>query len=251
MAPYKDSSLLQILRLSKNDPVSKVLNDAGLQNTDGKTGMTTIPFKDTIMQGFVSDLRTTNNGYKAHPQLFEEADVKVKKYIVVAAYNSNAGFIETYIRTLVLSGGVNAGISFAEGTGYFLKQPKGSTNKSFGLKNAGPGAVDITTKAMGKVAGYIREHGPTTGFDIPPTTKSEWKVSLEANVTVTDLKRNTIYGFREAIILPVPRKPKPSIPIAKEKLATPVKIGSAHKIIFSDTAPTNYVWGPWQYISTN
>jgi hypothetical protein len=72
--------------------------------------------------------------------------------------------------------------------------------------------------------------------------------SLEADIHIDGLKSGSIYGFREASILPVKRSKKtPSAVSDTQRIATPTTVTKAHKATFSEGA-SHYIWSDWIYV---
>ena len=118
----------------------------------------------------------------------------------------------------------------------------------FKVINAGPGTVVITTKSVAPKAGYIRQYGPTTGKNIPPATPDEDIYSLGVSVYINNLRSGTMYGFREASILPISRATTNVTPTTEvKKIATPTVATKTHKASFTDGAE-HYNWSPWTYL---
>ncbi len=84
--------------------------------------------------------------------------------------------------------------------------------------------------------------------DCLPAVLAEDLYSLEADVHVSNLKSGTIYGFREASILPLKRSGSNATPTSMvKKLATPTVATNVHKVTFSDGAE-HYAWSNWVYV---
>jgi hypothetical protein len=254
----KNISLITVLTISMKDNNLEVIHDAQMQKTTGNPQLAGIPVNDTTMAAAVTTFQTYNNGYNASPPLYTKAQVNSKKLVVVTAYNQNAGYIQGVARSIAQSAGdVNVGIQLVEGAGYYIKNSHKAATRHFKATNAGPGAVDISTKAVAPRAGYLRQYAPTTALDVTPNSANivETLFSLQEAIHVNNLKRNTVYAFREAYILPVKRKPtggsgSSTAPATTEllKTATPIAATKEHKVVFTDGVVSHYTWGPWIYI---
>lgn len=138
-----------------------------------------------------------------------------------------------------------------QNAGYFLKEPKSATTKTFSATPIGNNSVWIRTKAVAPRAGYIRQYGPTTGFNIEPETLMETLYGIESEFVLQGLKKAGIYAMREASILPIPRKGDSGPNTTNvEEPATRALSAYAHKRIFqaADGIETsNYNWSDWIY----
>jgi hypothetical protein len=148
----------------------------------------------------------------------------------------------------VAAGDVTAGIQVVIRCGYKVKKTAVPAPRHFKVTQKGIGAVEITTKAVGKSASYIRVYGTTPTKGVPPTTIAEVLVSIEADIFVNNLKSGTIYAFREASILPTKRTtPNILTPSLAKKTATPTIATTTHKVTFGDGAE-HYSWSDWVYV---
>ena len=135
------------------------------------------------------------------------------------------------------------------GVGFKIKKAAVKATKFFRVVSKIVGTVDITTKVVNAKAGYLRQYGITTAKGISPTTLSEIVFSLESNVHINNLKSGTIYGFREAIILPIKKIPiNPNSVIAAGRTVKSTAAFTGHKAIFTDGEATHYVWSEWVYV---
>jgi hypothetical protein len=250
MAKLKNLSLITVLTISIKDPTLDVIHEGFMQKTTGNALLPAMPVNDTNMNTQVTALHTTYNAFKAVPPTMTEAQVSSKKLAVVTSYNQNAGYIQGVARSAAnAAGDVNVGIQLVLGSGYKIKKSKEATARGFNVTNAGAGAVDITTKAVNHHAGYIRQYGATTDKGVPPATTEEMIFSLEVATHINNLKSKTVYGFREASILPVKHaSDSGTLTTASEKKATPTAATKAHKSIFTSGVTSHYVWSEWVYI---
>lgn len=168
---------------------------------------------------------------------------------MVTGYNQNAGYIQGIARAqAIATGDINVGINLVQESGYEIKKTKSPSKRMFKVINAGPGTVVITTKSVAPKAGYIRQYGPTTGKNIPPATPDEDIYSLGVSVYINNLRSGTMYGFREASILPISRATTNVTPTTEvKKIATPTVATKTHKASFTDGAE-HYNWSPWTYL---
>ncbi|MGD0711740.1 MAG: hypothetical protein ABR968_11260, partial [Bacteroidales bacterium] len=146
------------------------------------------------------------------------------------------------------AGDVSAGIDLAQRCGFKIKNVGIKPPRHF---KATPGVefVDISTKSMGDRAGYIRQYGKTPTKGVPPTDFEDPIFSLEADIHITNLESGKIYGFREAVILPVGRtsKKSPSADTENMKRASVSASTSAHKAVYVNGAE-HYIWSGWIYV---
>ena len=208
------------------------------------------PVSDTTIKGQASTLQTLSNQSESALPLATKMQVTTQRNICIASYNQNAGYIQGIARAAaVAAGDVTAGIQVVIRCGYKVEKAGIKAPRHFTVKPKGIGAVDITTKAVGSKAGYIREYGTTPTKGVPPTTIAEVLVSLEADIYVNNLKSRTIYAFQvEATTLPTKRiTPNIVTPSLAKKTATPTVATTSHKVTFSD-GNEHYTWSDWVYV---
>jgi hypothetical protein len=254
MAKLKGLQLITVLTISVKDSAVNIAEHGQLQHTTGNPLLAAIPTNDAAMGTLCTTLLTNYHGYKAVPPTVTKTTVSSKKLAVVTAYNANAGYIQGVARAqAIATGDINVGIGLVQAAGYHIKKTRSATLRGFKVTNAGVGAVDITTKAVAVHAGYIRQYGPTPAKYVPPTAAAmaELLFTVDVAAHVNNLKSNTIYGFREASILPAGHKtptPNTTPTTAVQKAATPTAATKAHKAIFTDGVASHYVWSEWIYI---
>ncbi len=109
----------------------------------------------------------------------------------------------------------------------------------------------MNTSSVATQAGYIRQYGLTTAFNVEPETWMEPLFGLETEFVLCGLKVGGIYGMREASILTIPRKAGGGTIVTNvEEPATRAASTKTHKRIFqaADGIETsNYNFGDWIY----
>jgi len=250
MTELKNISLLTVLKINLKMKLTDLMQAGMLQQTTGNPLLAGIPVNDSTVHGMCSTLQTFYTKFKASPPTATKQQVDSKKIILIAAYNKNAAFIQSAARdAATAAGSVDAGINLVQQSGYKLKKPKSPTELRFKVEQAGPGAVDISTKAVAKYAGYIRQYGMTSAKGVPPTVFEEKLITLENYLHLSNLESAHIYAFREASIVPVGRKSKGNAPTTKvEKKATQTAINAKHKAAFVHGKETHYDWSEWVYV---
>jgi hypothetical protein len=165
-------------------------------------------------------------------------------------FNKVALYVQGVARDAAIAAGdVSAGVTVATGVGFKIKKAAVKAPKFFKVVSKIVGTVDISTKAVAARAGYIRQYGATTAKGVSPTTLAESIFSVESKVHIDNMKSGTIYGFREAIILPVKHNPvNPSAAITTGKTIKETVSLKGNKAYFSDGAATHYVWSEWVYV---
>ena len=249
---YKENALITVLLMDIKTSVPTIIQTMNKQNTSDPR-LAGIPNDDVAVKAANTLLQKIYTGTKTKLPTYTESQLKSQVKVVVTMQHENAPFIQRIARQqVVLTNDINVGINLVETAGYELKLPKGTIIRKFNLKAIGNGMVDISTVSAGAGASYLRQFAPTTGDGIEPQAKdiSEIKVTRENYCVVGDLKVGTWYAFREAIILPVPKKGKtpPIVVPSKEKAVTPKITTSGRKVLFSALDETSYTWSPWQYI---
>ena len=252
MTELKSANSIVVLVANPQDPVEVNVAKAARQNTTGITELADMPNNDVAMHLLGTNLQTEYNKFKQVPPTSIKQTVNKKINLCCAGYNANAAFLQTAARAKAIeTGDVNDGIAMVRMAGFYLKEPKSSTNKDFEVKSLGGGEVWIITKAVGTGAGYIREYGLTTEKGIPPTIKMQLLFSMESDLLLTGLKVGGIYAMREASILPIPRSSGGSSePTNVEEPATRAAISKNRKRIYTAAdgeETSNYVWSDWIY----
>jgi hypothetical protein len=245
----KNLPMITVLLASKKTSTSTLIKDCNLQKTAGDPLVTTPPVNDTTMKSDASTLDTLYTESESPLPTATKLQVTTQRNICIAAYNQNAGYIQGIARAAaVAAGDVTAGIQVVIRCGYKVKKASVPAPRHFKATPKGVGGVEITTKAVGKRASYIRQYGTTTAKGVAPTTIAEVLVSLEADIYVNNLKSGTIYAFREASVLPTKRStPIVVVPSLALKTATPTIATTSHKVTFSDGAE-HYTWSDWIYV---
>jgi hypothetical protein len=245
----KNLPMITVLLASKKTSTSTLIKDCNLQKTAGDPLVVAPPVNDTTMKSEAATLQTIYNESESPLPTASKLQVTTQRNICIAAYNQNAGYIQGIARAAaVAAGDVTAGIQVVIRCGYKVKKASVPAPRHFKVTPKGVGGVDIVTKAVGKRASYIREYGITPTKGVPPTTIAEILVSLEADIFVNNLKSGSIYGFREASVLPTKRTtPNVVNPSLAKKTATPTVATTSHKVTFTDGAE-HYTWSDWVYV---
>ena len=222
------------------------------QDASSVTELSGITHNDVAMHGLATTLLTVNTNYHRNPPTATKNAVTIAIGNLADAYNENAAEIQIIARKEAKSAGdVTVGIDIVEKANYRLKDVPGPIEIAFNVENDGPGAVIISTKAIGPRTIYIREFGKTTGLDVVPplANRKELLVSGETEIRLEDLERFTMYAFREASIVPISRKADSATKLTEtEKKATPSAITRAHRRIYSANVETNYEYSPWFWL---
>jgi hypothetical protein len=249
VALVKNLPLITVLLASKKTSTPTLVKDCNLQKTTGDPLVVAPPVNDTTIKGQASTLSNTYDDFLGKPPTATSAQVTTARNTCINSYNQNAMYIQGIARNAAIAAGdVSVGIQVVIRCGYKVKKTKAPTTRVFKVTPSGIGAVEITTKAVAPRAGYIRQYGPTTAKNVVPAVIAEDLYSLEADVHVTNLKSGTIYGFREASILPLKRAGTNSVPTSLvKKAATPTIATNVHKVTFSDGAE-HYTWSNWVYV---
>jgi hypothetical protein len=132
--------------------------------------------------------------------------------------------------------------------GFKIKKPTLMPPKYFRVVSRVPGSVDITSKAVAKDAGYIREYGIVSAKDLVPENTEYPVFSLEVRIHIDNLESGKIYAFREAKIV---RSRRRSASSATENSVTNtatsnITIGAC-KAAFTHGA-LHYIWSDWVYV---
>jgi hypothetical protein len=246
----KNLPLIVVLLAKKTWSTLTLCDDAQHIHTSGNPLTNTPPVTDAALHQQATVTLNTYDAYKAVPPTATKSQVTTQKNILINMFNKVALYVQSVARDAAIAAGdVTAGITVVSGVGFKIKKAAVKATKFFRVVSKIVGTVDISTKAVALKAGYIRQYGPTTAKGVPPTTLSETVFSLESSVHINNLKSGTIYGFREAIILPVKKIPvNPGTVIATGKTVKATAIFSGHKAIFTEGVATHYVWSEWVYV---
>jgi hypothetical protein len=233
----------------KNMTTLELISAAQRVKTAGDPAAGSSPVTDTIIHGQVTTLETMYNNSKLIPPTATSSQVSQQRNIVETSYKKIGLYVQGAANDAAIAAGdVAAGEAVVRRCGFKLKKQSIKLPRNFRVIPLGAGSVEISTKAVGDRAGYIRQYGTTTAKGVPPPVVSEPVFSLEADIHIDGLKSGCIYGFREASILPVKRSKKtPSAVSATQRSATPTLTTKAHKATFSDGA-SHYIWSDWIYV---
>lgn len=245
----KNIPQIVVLLAENNIKTSDLIKICNLQKTLGDLLVTAPPVNDTTMHAQAASLETINNQFKAVPPTAQSSQVTIARSICITSYNKVAAYIQGIARdAAIASGNVAAGVQVVLRCGYRIKKVSSRSPKHFKVTPVGVGAVNISTKAVGKRASYIRQYGPTTTKGVGPTVIAETLISVESDVYLNGLKSGTIYAFREATVLAVKRTANSgTVTNLTEKTATPSVSTKAHRVTFTDGAE-HYVWSDWVYV---
>ena len=246
----KNLPQIVVLLAKKSWSTLTLANDAQNVHTAGDPLATTPPVSDAVIHAAANTLMTLYNGYKATPQTASKDQVRQQRNILIIMYNKVALYIQMVARdSAVAAGDIAAGSAVVIRCGLKIKKPAVKPPKFFKVVSKIVGTVDITTKAVAARAGYIRVYGITLTKGVPPTTFSEPLFSVETKVHLENLKSGTIYGFREAIVLPVKRNPvNPDAVLTTGKTVKETGSLKGNKVLFTEGATTHYVWSEWVYV---
>ncbi|MEI8202512.1 MAG: hypothetical protein WCH34_05840 [Bacteroidota bacterium] len=252
MATGIQISGLVVLKMNSKGKVADLVQQGLDQDASSVTELSGITHNDTAMHGLATTLQTVNTNFHRNPPTATKNDVKLAISNLVEAYDENAAEIQIIARKEAkLAGDVTVGINIVKKAKYRLKDAAGPIEIAFNVENDGPGAVKISTKAIGKGTIYIREFGKTTAVDVVPpvANRQELLVSGETEIRLELLDRFTMYAFREASIVPISRKADSAVILNDvTKKATPSAITSAHRRIYMGNVETNYKFSPWFWL---
>jgi hypothetical protein len=249
MALVKNLPLITVLLASKKTKTPTLIKDCNLQKTIGDPLVVAPPVTDVTIKGQATNLDNIYDGFLGKPPTATSAQVTTARNICINSYNQNAMYIQGIARNAAIAAGdVSVGEQVVIRCGYKLKKIGVKAPRQFKVTPSGVGAVEITTKAVAPRACYIREYGIATAKGVVPTAPAELLISLEADIYVYNLKSGSIYGFREASVLPTKRATTGIVvPSVAKKAATPTIATTTHKVTFGDGAE-HYNWGNWVYV---
>lgn len=249
IAIIKNLPMITVLLATKKTTTPMLIKMCNLQKTVGDPLVVSPPVSDTTIKSQAATLETIYNASESTPPTATKLQVTTQRNICINSYNLNAMYIQGVARNAAISAGdVSAGEQVVTRCNYKYKKPKAPTNRVFKATPLGAGAVEITTKAVGSRVSYIRQYGITPTKGVPPTVFAELIISLEANIYINNLKSVTVYGFREATVLPVGRSTTKGTPItAVKKVATPTVSTKTHKATYTDNSE-HYNFGEWIYV---
>lgn len=253
MTAKKSIPLITVLLAEGKITTANLIEACNLQNTSSLTNPP--PVSDTVIHQQALTLEQDYNKSKGVPPTATTNQVNIDREICITSYNKNAAFIQGVARdAAIAAGNRSAGLLIVQHCGFKVKRDKSPTIRKFRVTLSEVGAVDITTKSVAAKAGYIRQYGITPTKGIPPTVLAENCHSCEINVHITNLTSGTIYGFREASVLPTKRTKASgtatSISTATtvvQKTATPTVATKSHRVSYTDGAEL-YNWSDWIYI---
>jgi hypothetical protein len=248
-AKMKNMPLLVVLGMRSNIKTLKLINLCNLQKTSTETFAADMPVDDSDMHAQASVVDNTNINYGSVPPTAMHEEVILERNKAIAMYNKNASFIQGLARDAATNAGdISVGIDLAQRCGFRIKNVGIKPPRHF-KANPGVECVDISTKSMGDRAGYIRQYGKTPAKGVPPTVFEDPVFSLEADIHIKNLASGSIYGFREAIILPVGRSSKkpPYADNENTKRASISAATSTHKAVYVNGAE-HYIWSDWIYV---
>jgi hypothetical protein len=245
----KNLPLIVVLLAKKSWNTLTLCDDAQHVHTSANPLTNTPPVTDAALHAQATTTLNVYDAFKATPPTATKTQVTTQRNILINMFNKVAMYVQGVARDAATTAGdVTAGITVVTSVGLKIKKAKSAISKAFKVVQAGIGAVDVTTKAVDKRAGYLREYGITPTKGVVPTTLQETAFSLGSSIHINGLTSGAIYGFREATILPVKRTPGNSTtPIGMLKTLTPTGATSKHKVIFTQGV-SHYTWSDWVYV---
>jgi hypothetical protein len=203
------------------------------------------PVTDTLLHTQATTMLTVYNNSQTVPPTAIPTQVATARNIVERSYTKIGLYVQGAANdAAVAAGDVTAGQVVVTRTGYHLKHASIRAPRHFSASSNGVGQLDISTKAVGKHAGYIRRLGVTTAKGVPPSVLGDDLFTLEADIHIDGLVSGSIVGACEATILPVTHTNKTSTTTnstQKSVTATPATKGrkasftyGASHLIFSD-----------------
>jgi hypothetical protein len=249
----KNLPKIQVLELHADESAETVIQDASQIHTTGDANVTAPPVTDTVMAGLITTLQTRVTGSKASPPTFTVGQVTTSKNIVITSYNKIARYVEGVANDVAIAAGdVTAGNTVVTRVGCRLKKKSTRGTKKFSATSKIDGEIEVGTKAPGAHTIYVRQYGKTTAKGVTPAVISDTIISGQSNISITNLTSGTIYGVREALILPIPNKKRGGIissaTTATARGTTPVATTKTNKATYADGA-THYVYSDWIYIT--
>ncbi len=232
-------------KMSPTDLVTAAL----LVKTTGDPIAVAPPVTDIVIHGAANTLQNLFNGTQANPPTVLTSAVTTQFNIVATMYKKIGSYLKNVSNDAAIAAGdVSAGTVVVQRCGYKVKSAKKPSSKGFKGTSTTSNQIDISTKSAGVNAIYVRQYGVTPTKDVPPTIMAELLISKHADISITNLKSGNIIAFREAYILPIPRKKKTGLALpATARGATTTASSTGHKIVFSDAAE-HYNYGNWIYV---
>ena len=195
----KNLPLLGVRLASKRWNTLVLADNAQQVHTNGDSLATSPPVTDTDLHAEASTLMTLYDGYKAMPQTVIKSQVTQQRNKVITLYNKVAQYLQMVARDAAIAAGdISSGADVVTRCGFKIKKPSPKPPKYFRVASNFPGSVDITSKAVAKDAGYIREYGIASAKGIAPDNTEYPVFSLEVSIHIGNLESGKIYAFREA-----------------------------------------------------
>ena len=249
----KNLPKIQTLELHANDSAETVIQDASLIHTTGDVNVTTPPVTDAVLGGQITTLQNRVTGSKATPPTFTAGQVTTSKNKVITSYNKIAKYVEGVANDVAIAAGdVTAGNTVVTRVGCKLKRKSTRGTKKFAATSKIDGEIEVGTKSPGRGTIYIREYGKTTAKGVIPAVINDPIIGGLSEISITNLISGTIYGVREALILPIPRNKGgggvSAITTATARGTTPVATTKTNKATYAVGA-THYVYSDWIYVT--
>jgi hypothetical protein len=249
----KNLPKIQVLELATNASPDTVIKKATQIHTSGDVNVTAPPVDDTALGGQITTLQNRVTGSTATPPTFTAMQVTTAKNIVITSYNKIANYVEGVANDVAIAAGdVTAGNTVVTRVGCRLKKKSTKASKKFAATSKIEGEIEVGTKAPGAHTIYLRQYGKTTAKGVIPAVISDTIIGGLSEISITNLKSGDIYGVREALILPIPRKKGGSVvgisPTATARGTTPVATTKTNKATYSDGA-THYIYSDWIYVT--
>ncbi len=246
----KNLPFIVVLLAKKTWSTLTLCDDAQHIHASSNPLTNTSPVTDAALHQQATVTLNTYDAYKAVPPTATKSQVTTQKNILINMFNKVALYVQSVARDAAIAAGdVTAGVTVVNGVGFKIKKPAVKPPKIFKVVSKIVGSVDVTTKVVNSRASYIRVYGSTPTKGVPPTTLSEPVISLETKVHIDNLKSGTIYGFREAIVLPLKRNPvNPDAVLTTGKTVKETASFKGNNAYFTEGVTSHYVWSEWIYV---
>ena len=191
----KNLPLIVVLLAKKTWSTLTLCDDAQHIHTSANPLTNTPPVTDAALHSQATVTMNTYDAYKAVPPTATKSQVTTQRNILINMFNKVALYVQSVARDAAIAAGdVTAGVTVVGGVGFKIKKAAHKPPKYFKVVSKSIGTADVTSKAVAKNAGYIREYGITTTRGVPPTTLANPVVTLEVDIHIKNLKSGSIYA---------------------------------------------------------
>jgi hypothetical protein len=168
--------------------------------------------------------------------------------VLMISLTSNGHSVQDQANTFA-AGNLTKAKQIITSTGYKLAKDIVHRARVFEVTKSDPGTAHVHVKKVSKgYEGHLWRYGTTTAKNIPPTGL-RMRVTLEADLIISDLPSGSIIGIQHASVVPVSHNKKTgTTETSTGKVASSISLSKAKHPVISHNTDDPYQWSDFIYI---